>query len=105
MTRLEAHTPLVIFPTDAQKWIGAFVVLEWQLTFKGSTRHLPTNSGGRVLRVDDMYLYLQPFGLVEPSTEGDIVTRLGLKIEEEKIPLVDIDTIFTAPLDGIQILE
>lgn len=95
----------MIFPTDAQRWVGTFVVLEWQLTFTGTARRLPTNSGGRVLRVDDAYLYLQPFGLVEPSAQGETVTKLGLKIEEEKIPLVDIDTIYAAPLDGIQIVE
>jgi hypothetical protein len=58
-----------------------------------------------VLRVDDVYLYLQPFGLAAPSAEGEVITKLGLKIEEQKIPLVDIDTIFLAPLDGIQIVE
>jgi hypothetical protein len=95
----------MIFPTDAQQWIGRFVVLEWQLTFTGTTRRIPTNGGGRVLRVDDVYLYLQPFGLAAPSAEGETITKLGLKIEEQKIPLVDIDTIYLAPLDGIQIVE
>jgi hypothetical protein len=33
------------------------------------------------------------------------VTRLGLQIEEERIPLVDIDTIYAAPLDGMPIDE
>ncbi len=69
---------------------------------------MPTNSGGRVLRVDDTYLYLQPFSLSpkQPSTApGQAVSRLGLKVEEERIPLVDIDTIYPAPLDGISIDE
>jgi hypothetical protein len=94
----------VIFPTDAEQWVGRFVVMGWHMTFKGTSRRLPTNSGGRVLRVDDTFLVLQPFGLAEPSQPGDVVTRLGLKIEEEKIPLVDIDTIYAAPLDGIKII-
>jgi hypothetical protein len=95
----------MIFPSDAQKWVGKFIVLDWNLSFTGSMRKVPTNSGGRALRVDDTYLYLQPFGLTAPSAASDTVTKLGLKIDEEKIPLVDIDTIYAAPLDGIQVVE
>jgi hypothetical protein len=98
----------MIFPTEAERWVGAFVVLEWKVEIFGSPRKHPTNSGGRVLRVDDTYLYLQPFGLspkLPASKPGDPVTRLGLKTEEEQIPLVDIDTIYAAPLDGMPVDE
>jgi hypothetical protein len=98
----------MLFPTDAQQWIGRFVVLDWNVAIAGGPRKHPTNSGGRVLRVDEMYLYLQPFGLSPktPASQPDgAVNRLGLKIEEERIPLVDIDTIFPAPLDGMTIDE
>ena len=93
----------MIFPADAQRWVGLFIVLDWNETIPETTHKIPANSGGRVLRVDDTYLYLQPFDLVTPSKEGDAVTRLGLKIEEELIPLVDIQTIYPAPLDGIMV--
>jgi hypothetical protein len=95
----------MIFPTDAQPWVGKLVVLDWNIALAGTARNMPTNSGGRVLRVDETYLYLQPFGLVTPSQAGDPVTRLSLKIEEEVIPLVDIQTIYPAPLEGIVIDE
>jgi hypothetical protein len=96
------------FPTDVEKWIGKFIVLDWNTSIEGSTRKMPTNSGGRALRVDDTYLYLQPFGMSAQAgytEKGAPVTRLGLKVEEEIIPLVDIDTIYAAPLDGITIDE
>ena len=98
----------MIFPPDAERWIGTFVVLDWNAApFPGRPKR-PTNSGGRVLRVDDTYLYLQPFSLSPQapfSKVGEAVTRLGLQIDEEAIPLVDIDTIYAAPLDGISIDE
>jgi len=98
----------MIFPDEARPWVGAFVVLDWNVESGDSVRKHPTNSGGRVLRVDETYLYLQPFSLSPrsgPSKPGEAVTRLGLKIEEEAIPLVDIDTIYDAPLDGLPIDE
>lgn len=95
----------MIFPTDAEQWVGKLVVLTWQQRLGALTRTLEMNSGGRVLRVDDTYLYLQPFGLPAPSKEGDAVTHLRLQIEEEKIALVDIDVVFSAPLDGIRVDE
>jgi hypothetical protein len=98
----------MIFPHDAERWVGTFVVLDWKETIVEGRAKQPTNSGGRVLRVDDTYLYLQPFSL-SPKTPftnaGEPVTRLGLKIEEELIPLVDIDTIYAAPLEGMSIDE
>jgi len=98
----------MIFPDEAQRWVGVFIVLDWNVApIPGRPKH-PTNSGGRVLRVDDTYLYLQPFSLSSKtpfSSPGDVVTRLGLKNEEEIIPLVDIDTIYPAPLDGMSIDE
>jgi hypothetical protein len=95
----------MLFPTDARQWVGKLVVMEWTITFAKTGRRMATNSGGRVLSVDDTYLVLQPFGLTEPSAPGEAVTRLGLQIEEENIPLVDIDTIYPAPLEGIQVVE
>jgi hypothetical protein len=95
----------VVFPNDARKFVGTFIVLEWKQRIAGTKRKVPANGGGRVLSIDDMYLHLQPFALAEPSLQGETVTKLGLKIEEELIPLVDIDTIYPAPLDGIQIVE
>lgn len=98
----------MIFPAEASRWIGAFIVLEWNVEVIPGRPKQPTNSGGRVLRVDDTYLYLQPFSLSPKSPRsapGDAVTRLGLKIEEELIPLVDIETIYPAPLDGMAIDE
>jgi hypothetical protein len=98
----------VIFPTEASRWVGAFIVLDWNVEVIPGRAKQPTNSGGRVLRVDDTYLYLQPFALSAKSPiskPGETVTRLGLQIEEEKIPLVDIDTIYPAPLDGMSIDE
>jgi hypothetical protein len=98
----------MIFPTEAKRWIGKFIVLDWNVTLEDSRQKRPTNSGGRVLRVDDTYLYLQPFGLstkAPASHSGVGIPRLGLKIEEELIPLVDIDTIYAAPLDGMTIDE
>jgi hypothetical protein len=41
----------------------------------------------------------------EPSKPGEPVTRLGLKAEEEAIPLYDIETIYAAPLDGMPVDE
>ena len=93
----------MIFPGDAQRWVGHFIVLDWNETIPETTHKIPANSGGRVLRVDETYLHLQPFDLITPSKEGDAVTRLGLKIEEELIPLVDIQTIYPAPLEGITV--
>jgi hypothetical protein len=98
----------MIFPTEAQRFVGTFIVLEWNVSIGDGRRKQPTNSGGRLLRVDETYLYLQPFGLspkLPISKPGEAVTRLGLKIEEEKIPLVDIDTIYPAPLDGMPVDE
>lgn len=98
----------MIFPADASRWIGAFIVLDWNVEIIPGRAKQPTNSGGRVLRVDDTYLYLQPFSLspkAPVSAPGEAVTRLGLQIEEELIPLVDIDTIYPAPLDGMSIDE
>jgi hypothetical protein len=98
----------MIFPAEAERWVGAFVVLEWNEATLDSPRKRAANSGGRVLRIDDTYLYLQPFGLsprVAPGKPGDPVTRLGLKVEEEKIPLYDIETIYAAPLDGMAVEE
>ena len=98
----------MIYPNDASRFIGTFVVLDWKEEIIPGRAKQPTNSGGRVLRVDDTYLYLQPFSLspkAPVSNPGDAVTRLGLKIEEEQIPLVDIDTIYPAPLDGVTIDE
>jgi hypothetical protein len=98
----------MIFPRDAARWVGTFVVLDWNVAPAAGRPKRPTNSGGRVLRVDDTYLYLQPFSL-SPKTPfskpGEVVTRLGLQIEEESIPLVDIDTIYAAPLDGMPVDE
>ncbi len=98
----------MIFPTEAGRWVGAFIVLEWMVAvIPGQPKQL-TNGGGRCLRVDDTYLYLQPFSLspkLPRSEPGENVTRLGLQIEEEAIPLVDIESIFAAPLDGMQIDE
>ena len=98
----------MIFPDEAQAWIGSFVVLDWRAAPLDGLPKMAMNSGGRVTRVDDTYLYLQPFGLspkLPKSKPGDAVTRLGLQIDEERIPLVDIDTIYDAPLDGMPIDE
>jgi|GEM_PF-2729607 hypothetical protein len=98
----------MIFPDEAQRWVGVFIVLDWNVSPGDGRSKQPTNSGGRVLRVDDTYLYLQPFSLSSKtplSTPGNAVTRLGLQTEEELIPLVDIDTIYPAPLDGMTIDE
>jgi len=98
----------MIFPDDAKRWVGTFIVLDWNVSPRPGRPKRPTNSGGRALRVDDTYLYLQPFDLsshVPVSKPGEVVTRLGLKTEEERIPLVDIDTIYPAPLDGMSIDE
>jgi len=98
----------MVFPSDAQRWIGKFIVLDWKVAIIPGRPKQPTNSGGRVLRVDDTYLYLQPFSLsadTPVSRPGDKVTRLGLQSTEERIPLVDIDTIYAAPLDGISVDE
>jgi hypothetical protein len=97
----------VIFPGDAKQWIGTFVVLDWHVVSETGARG-PTNSGGRVLRVDDTYLYLQPFSLSPKlpfPVPGTVVKRLGLSISEEAIPLVDIDMIYAAPLDGMPVDE
>ncbi len=98
----------MIFPDDASVWIGEFVVLTWDsAAFEGHPK-TRTNSGGRVLRVDETYLYLQPFRLspkAPVSLPGDTVRRLGLEIDEELIPLFDIDTIYLAPLDDLDIDE
>ena len=98
----------MIFPHDAERWVGTFVVLDWKETIVAGRPKQPANSGGRVLRVDETYLYLQPFSLSPKlpfSVPGQPVSRLGLKIDEELIPLVDIDTIYAAPLDGMSIDE
>jgi hypothetical protein len=98
----------MVFPDDAQYWIGTFVVLDWRVALVPGLPKMATNSGGRVTRVDDTYLYLQPFGLspkLPRSKPGEAVTRLGLQIDEEAIPLVDIDTIYPAPLDGMPVDE
>jgi len=98
----------MIFPADAAQWVGTFVVLDWNAVLIPGRPKEPTNSGGRVLHVDDTYLYLQPFGLspkFTPSKPGTPVTRLGLKTEQERIPLVDIETIYPAPLDGMPVDE
>jgi hypothetical protein len=98
----------MIYPSDAARWIGKFIVLDWRTAPAEGLAKRPTNSGGRVLRVDDTYLYLQPFSLspkLPSGLPGQAVSRLGLKIDEEVIPLVDIDTIYAAPLDGIAIDE
>jgi hypothetical protein len=95
----------MVFPDEARRWIGAFIVLDWNVAIQGGPRKRPTNSGGRCLRVDDTYLYLQPFGLATASRPGEAVSRLALKTDEETIPLVDIDTIYAAPLDGMTIDE
>ena len=61
------------------------------------------------LRRNGIHIRLQeqPFRILAALLEkpGDVVTRLGLKNEEEIIPLVDIDTIYPAPLDGMSIDE
>jgi hypothetical protein len=98
----------VIYQSDAVPWIGKFIVLDWRTAPAEGLAKRPTNSGGRVLRVDDTYLYLQPFSLspkLPAGLPGQAVSRLGLQIDEELIPLVDIDTIYAAPLDGISIDE
>jgi hypothetical protein len=98
----------MIFPDEAQRWVGTFIVLDWNVAIGEGRPKRPTNSGGRALRVDETYLYLQPFGLSPmslASKPGEAVTRLGLKVEEEKIPLVDNDTIYAAPLDGMPVDE
>jgi len=99
----------MVYPTDAAKWTGAFVVLDWYAALIPGRPKSRTHSGGRVLRVDDTYLYLQPFSLAPaqpraaPGRPG--VTRLGLQVEEERIPLVDIQTIYAAPLEDVEIDE
>ena len=98
----------MIYQSDAAPWIGKFIVLDWKAAPAEGLPKSPTNSGGRVLRVDDTYLYLQPFSLSskQPSSDpGQPVSRLGLKVEVDLIPLVDIDTIYAAPLDGMSIDE
>src|SRR3984885_3328095 len=95
----------MIYPTDAAKWDGKFVVMDWNVAIAPGRPKMPTNSGGPVLRADDTYLYLQPFALASKSNPGDPVTSLGLQTVEESIPLVDIETIYAAPLDGITIVE
>lgn len=98
----------MIFPDAAARWTGALVVLDWSVTLIEGQPKMRTNSGGRVLRVDDTYLYLQPFSLApqQPRIEvGRPITRLALAIDEELIPLVDIETIYPAPIEDIEILE
>ena len=98
----------MVFPSEASKFIGKFIVLDWKTEVIPGRPKQPTNSGGRLLRVDDTYLYLQPFSLSPKtpfSNPGDKVTRLGLKSEEECIPLVDIDMIYDAPLEGMPVDE
>jgi hypothetical protein len=92
----------MIFPTDAARWIGLFVVMDHH-TVDDRGRRTPVNSGGRVSRVDDTYLYLRPFGLSPFLRPGEPVTRLGLERHEEKIALAGIDKIYNAPLAGIRI--
>lgn len=97
----------MIYQSDAERWTGTFVVIGWHVT-NIAGRRSPTDSGGRVQHVDETYLYLQPFSLSpkQPGAQfGEPVTRLGLQKVEEKIPLVDIDTILAAPLDGMPVDE
>ena len=99
----------MIFPDDARKWVGTFVVLDWDAAIIPGRPKTRTHSGGRVLRVDETYLYLQPFSLApaQPRAVGSRpgVTRLGLQAREEQIPLVDIDTIYPTPMEDVEIVE
>lgn len=97
----------MVSPDDVAEWIGKHVIVDWNISFGDGEPKGRTNSAGRVLRVDDTYLYVQP---LRPSStqkieHGAPVLRLGLRDEEERIPLVDIDRIHSGPLVGIEIDE
>ncbi len=99
----------MIFPSDAMKWVGSLVVLDWDGYVVPGQPKTRTHSGGRVLRVDETYLYLRPVALA-PTQPRAIpgrapVTRLNLEAREELIPLVDIETIYATPLEDVQIVE
>jgi hypothetical protein len=57
-----------------------------------------TPVGGRILRVDETYLYLQTLGPSPrlPRPQNTLVTRLGLQLDWQKIALFDIDRIYEA---------
>lgn len=98
----------MIFPDAAARWIGALVVLDWNVSVIPGRPKQPTNSGGRVLRTDDTYLYLQPFALASGISRiegGRRITRLSLAIDEERIPLVDIEQIYAAPLEDVEVVD
>ncbi len=98
----------MIFPDAAARWTGELVVLDWNVSVIAGRPKQRTNSGGRVLRTDDTYLYLQPFALanaVPRISSGRRITRLGFAIDEEQIPLVDIEEIYPAPLEDVEIVE
>jgi hypothetical protein len=94
----------MILPAEAANWIGLFVVTDHSVT-DDRGRRSPANSGGRVTRVDETYLYFRPFGLSPFLRPGEVGTRLSLERREEKIALRDIDTIYAAPLGGIRVDE
>jgi hypothetical protein len=99
----------MIFPSDAEQWVGTIVVLDWNAPRLPGHVKFRTNSGGRVLRVDATYLYLQPFSLAAqqpPALPGRVArTRLTLATNEDAIPLVDIVTIYPAPLEDVEFEE
>jgi hypothetical protein len=99
----------MIYPDAAARFTGTFVVLDWWVPVVAERSKKRTHSGGRVLRVDDTYLHLQPFSLAPnqpPAKPGrPAVTRLSLAVDEEHIPLVDIETIYPAPLEDVEFAE
>jgi hypothetical protein len=84
----------MIFPADAAEYVGKIALVKWQVKPEfGDAGH--TFSGGRILRVDETYLYIQPIGESpqKPLRDNESPTRLGLKVEEQRIALIDIDEI------------
>jgi hypothetical protein len=94
----------MIYPEDAREWLGRIAMIDW--SFDTGQGRAFTHVGGRILRVDETYLYLQTLGpspkLPRPR-DNTLVTRLGLQLDWQKIALFDIDRIYEGPLTNIPI--
>jgi hypothetical protein len=90
----------MMYPEDAAQFVGKMVFVRWQIKPEFSEPG-QASSGGRVTRVDEAYLYLQPLGASSghPLRDGQGVTHLGLRDDEERIALVDIEAVDEHALD------
>jgi hypothetical protein len=80
--------------TEAEAYIGQVVALSIRVVVDG--KYVESSAAGLVKTVEDEYVVIQPIGLPRtgpPVQDGDRATRLGIKDEEQRLLLIEVDSI------------